>query len=362
MEQFTINLSMLNEENTGLGVYACHCAENLERKFRCAIFASTYKSKFNNKIIQAPRDNVFSASGKAAWKRFYYSVFQYPKNLGFLYSPTHHGFFGERSQVITIHDLVPIHHAEGRKMQYYYFKYILPKLIKVCKAVFTVSENAKEDICKYYKLSSNFVYVIPNGVDKRFYTYRNIPEKKQEERPYLLVVGARYFHKNVHEILKNRFFWANKYSLKIVSTGGTYFESLEKMVKEYKLEDKVVFFTYVDEDKLLSLYKNCKALIYPSLWEGFGIPPLEALSLDKPVIVSDIPVIREVIGDAGIYIKIGNEKSWGKAFLDIENPQLIQEKISTGEKRLEEYTWEKSGEKLVSSLLDIEPRLSAFLI
>jgi glycosyltransferase involved in cell wall biosynthesis len=351
---FVVNLSMLGQKNTGLGVYASHCAAILEEKFFCSIIASAYKSQYGTNVIHSPADIGFGTSSYASIKRIFYSAFMFPNNIDFVYTPTHHGVFGHNNQVITIHDLISVHHPKQHKFQYYYFRYVLPQLIQKCKAIFTVSEIAKQDICEYYHLKPEMIYVIPNGVDiSRFYP----KEISIASSQYLLVVGAAYQHKNIHELISNCQYWRKKYKLKIVSSRGKYAHYLKNLVSQYNLENDVEFCGYVTQEQLVELYQNCKALVFPSLWEGFGIPPLEALACGRPAIVSDITVHREILGDAAFYITLGDSSSWESAFAQLENVNIVAQKVDLGRQVLKKYTWENSGHKLVDALLIVEPDL-----
>lgn len=359
MNRLILNLSMIGKESTGLSVYAMNCTREIERSFKCTMISSIYQGK---SIISSPVDIRIGASKYASLKRLFYSKFLYPKGLEFIYTPTHHGFLGHQNQVVTIHDLICIHYPNQHKSQYYYFKYILPHIIKKCKGIFTVSYTVKKDICKYYHLSEDFVQIISNAISEEIV---KIDEKnnevKENEKPYLLVVGAGYPHKNIHELLKMHKYWYGKYTLKIVSHKGEYGRYLESIVREENLEEKVEFLGIVSRNRLVELYRNCNALVYPSLLEGFGIPPLEALLYKKPIILSDIEVFREVFEDAGIYIKVQNSKSWKNAFEILQKKDVIQQKIERGNRILKKYNWKENGEKLREILLYLEPGLKGAL-
>ena len=251
---------------------------------------------------------------------------------------------------------------DRHKSQHFYFKYILPYIIKKCKAVFTVSYTVKRDICRYYHVSDDFVQVIPNAISDNVIKINEKTRASRENKaPYLLVVGAGYPHKNIHELLKMYKYWYKNYALKIVSHRGEYGRYLERIVREENLEKKVRFLGGVSKERLVYLYKNCDALVYPSLLEGFGIPPLEALLYKKPIILSDISVFREVFEDAGIYIKFQDAESWEDAFKILRNKDVLQKKIENGNKVLEKYNWKENGKKLRDVLLHLEPGLKGAL-
>lgn len=343
MNEITLNLSMIGEKNTGLGVYALNCRRELKKIFKCKEILSNMNLPdidINNTII-SPKNITLGYSKWASLNRLIYSKkLALRSDLGFVYTPTQHGLIGYKNQVITIHDLICIHKPEQHKIQYWYFKYILPHIIKDCKAIFTVSNTAKKDICRYYHVSEDFVYVIPNALENN-----SIIEDTRDDG-YLLVVGAAYEHKNIHELINNDKYWKDRYKLKIVSAKGSYGDYLKNLVKQRNLEDIVEIKGFVSDKELDELYRNCSALVYPSLWEGFGIPPLEAMRYQKPVILSNIDVFKEIFEDAAIYINLGDSLSWQKAFESLEWKIKYNDFRKNETYILQKYSWKKNTKKM----------------
>lgn len=349
----TLNLSIFGEKYTGMGVYAMHVRQILKRNYDVQeVIANKKLSDINiEKTIFAPYNITTGYSKTASLRRLYY-LWQLPHEheLGFVYNPTHHGLLGYKNQLITIHDLIAIHYPEQHKMQYWYFKYIVPRLIKNCKGIIAVSETTKDDICQYYKVSSDFVYVVPNAMDNNTFI-----KDQCKDKGFLLCVGAAYQHKNIHELLSNYKFWVDKYKLVIASAKGAYREYLERVIKEHNLENNVELYGYVSDEKLAQLYRECSALVYPSKWEGFGIPPLEAMRYKKPVILSDIKIFREIYGDAVIYVTLGNHDSWEKAFQKLHNINEVADLKCKYREVMDKYSWNSNEEKIQKIIANIAP-------
>jgi glycosyltransferase involved in cell wall biosynthesis len=176
------------------------------------------------------------------------------------------------------------------------------------------------------------------------------------------MVGARYAHKNVDEVLDQAAHWRERWVLKVTSCGGAYRQHLERRVNNEGLAGRVVFLDYLDASQLLALYQQCDALLYPSKWEGFGIPPLEALACGAPVIASDIPVHREVLGDAVTRVPLGDGDAWQRAFERLAAaPRGSREVTPAARKVLDRYTWANSARQLEEALLAVEPALASRL-
>jgi len=354
--RFVLNLSMLGKSPTGLGVYARHCAESIEKYFNCTIITNYYEPKTGCPVIASPANISIGAGKLSPIRRLLYSCKEIKRELDFVYTPTHHGMIRHDRQIITIHDLICIHHPRQHLFQYLFFKTILPLLIKKSTAIFTVSETARDEISRYYSVDKKRIFVVPDGVDQERYT----PGKDfaGSVKNYLLVVGAAYPHKNILELLQNWQLWKGRYRVKIVSAKGKYERLLKSFVEENGLVEVVDFLGYVSDENLVCLYQNCSALVFPSLWEGFGLPPIEALACGRPVIASDIAVHKEVLGDSVFYITPGEPETWQAAFTALAMETVVEDKVSKGLQRVRELSWQKSGDKLVSALLTVYPQLA----
>lgn len=347
-----LNLSMIGDKPTGLGVYARNCAR-IVNAFKTKVIQSGRAFTGAQDNIMAPRSVAIGEGKLAAIKRqLWMRRLRFDHNH-LVYSPTHHGLPRQDGQIITIHDMICLRFPQQHRLQYIFFKYFIPHLLRKCRAVFTVSETTKFDIADVYGFPVDKIFVVPNSVD----TDKFSPGQADVDSPYLLMVGARYTHKNVDEVLRNARLWKDKYRLVVTSCSGKYRESLEHLIDQYGIRDRVVFHDYVSSDKLIELYQRCTALVYPSKWEGFGIPPLEALACGRPVIASDIKIHREVLGGAAFYVELGNEASWRRAFTDLEDPRSVADHIMCGMTRVKLYSPEKALSALKSSLLAVEPKL-----
>jgi glycosyltransferase involved in cell wall biosynthesis len=341
--------------------YAIKCTEAMQNAFECQIYSANYKRKQRRTaIIRTSRRVTLDKGICGSALRIVYNSIRLPKWNCLVYNPTHHAVFGARKQIITILDTIPIRNEHQRKLQNYYFKYILPYMVKKATGIFTISETMKLEIVNYYHVNKENVYVIPCGIDEEFVPLEQI--KKENEKPYLLVVGASLPHKNTHELLHMNQFWKDDYNLKILAPEGKYKEYLRQTVVKLQISDKVEFIPYVSKMELVKLYQRCFALVYPSIHEGFGMPPLESLACGRPIIISDIPVHREVCGEGAFYIVPGEPATWESAFDEIKNQEMVTNKIKQAQEKIRLFTWDLSAGRLVQALLAIDPGLKTQLL
>ena len=352
MTRLIINATTLNSNPTGLGVYSNNCITKLSKCFDVDYISTERNSRF-----VAPNGIAIGTGKAGALKRMMWLNTIHIDSRFLLYSPTHHGCWRAKRQIITIHDLIAIHQPNQHPNQYRYFRYFLPQLLKRCEAVFTVSEFTKSNVCNYYNYPAERIHVVPNGVDATAFTIGQ-DTTAPSSSPYLLIVGANYPHKNVEELLRFCHLWKNKYRLVIASCSGEERNRLDNIVKELNLSQRVSFLGYLSQSDLVQLYKGASALIYPSKVEGFGIPPLEAIACGTPVIASNIPVLREVLGESAFFFTIGNVDSWTQALSDISDSKKVQDINYLRQATLQKWSWETSGDKLIRALLSVEPSIS----
>lgn len=348
-----MNLSMLGEKPTGLGMYAANTVD-IVNQFETVVVGGVATVQGAASHLQVPADIAIGAGKLAALKRQLWLRKVRLPSSALAYSPTHHGFPGVQGQVITIHDLICLRFPAQHYLQFILFKFGMPRLLRNCAAVFTVSEATRADVAHHYGYPLERIHVVPNAID----TSALGVGKVNADDPYLLMVGARYQHKNVAEVLAMSELWKGRYKLVITSCSGRYRVAMEHRVREEGLQGHVVFKDYVSRDELIGLYQGCSALVYPSKWEGFGIPPLEALACGRPAIVSDIPAHREVLDTAGIFVSLGDPGSWRTALASIEDDATVERLLVAGCERLKVYTKANATAALRAGLLTVQPQLS----
>jgi len=304
--------------------------------------------------LEAPE--TIPAAIPSSWPRslrgFYHSALQSRRYRDRkVLATTHLGFPWHQHQVLTVHDVRPRLMPESW-VQTVYFRWVLPHVLRRANGVLTVSQTSKAAIVKNYGIRPERIYVVPNVV--RTVPAASIPAMVREEAPYLLMVNAAFRHKNAHELLEQHALWSPRYRLKIVAGPGSYRDELQAEVQRLGLSSSVDFLSQVSEEELASLYIHAAALVYPSLMEGFGLPPAEAMAYGTPVIVSDIPVFREVFGDAPLFVRLGDATSWKQALDGIDEarrPERVEHALQVAT----QYTDERMCAALTSALQAIWP-------
>ena|ERR1035437_817774 len=284
-----------------------------------------------------------------------YSALLFPvKRSRRVFSTTHHALPFHKHQILTVHDLRPYFEPDTWVQKFYFHK-MLGRALRRCDGILTVSETSKRDIIAVYGIDAQKIFVVRNAVDLPPPTIGGAPLSMEDGPSYLLMVGASWKHKNALEVLEQHGYWTPHFRLKILAAAGQYCDQLQKRAADLGISEKVDFLQAVSEAELAGLYRGCSALVYPSRMEGFGLPPLEAMAYGRPVIVSDIPVFRELYDDAPYFVELGNSASWRQAFLDIPKPgsELDAKRSATGLAVAAKFSTDRMCTALTSALESI---------
>ncbi len=262
--------------------------------------------------------------------------------------------------VVTIHDLSFLRYPEGAepKLRRYLGKAV-PRAVRRAELVLADSENTRNDIIELLGTSPEKVEVLYPGVEGRF-------RPVQDERllsaaravygldfPFILTVGTLEPRKN-HALLLNAYAVLRElpevpHKLVIAGGEGWLYEGVLRRVEELSLERDVVFLGFVPDEDLPALYSLADVFVFPSLYEGFGLPPLEAMACGTPVVASRSSSLPEVVGDAGLMVPPDNPRALAGTIHKLLNDQVLRQKlIERGVSQAQKFTWQRTGRRLLA--------------
>lgn len=295
--------------------------------------------------------------GKFLWSQIFLPLKLTREKLDVFFSPAHYlPRFISIPSVVTIHDLSFYRYPEDfRKIDLIKLLNGTSYSIKKASQIIAVSQATKNDILKIYRLPQEKVTVIYNGFEKPKLrwgkTLKKVPKK------YFLYVGTLQPRKNIITLIHafNEIQKRNKnFELVIAGKKGWMYQSLFQEVLNLGLSRKVFFTDYITDKQLIFLYRHAYVFIMPSLYEGFGIPVLEAMSYGCPVISSYTSSLPEVGGDACLYFNPLDTKSLiTKMEQLIHDIKLRTELIKKGKERIKLFSWEKCAEETLNLLLNV---------
>lgn len=348
-------------QGTGIGTYTNNLISellSLNSKDEFTLFCT---GKFNKDFNKKNTNIVFSSGRHGGFYEKYYipnalkkihaNVYHIPQNgIGF-------DFNTQIPTMVTIHDLIPYIMPETVGKGYLErFLRDMPNIISNSSGILTVSEYSKKDILKFFSFyPEDKIFVTPLAANNNFKPLDKndckayINNTYGVSDPYILYIGGFSLRKNVLGLIKafkNVHKDLNKpYKLLL---GGPLKDEGDKLfnyVKENNLEDKVIFCGYLEDSTLPILYSGCDAFVYPSFYEGFGLPPLEAMSCKAPVITSSLTSIPEVTGDSAILINPNNINELENSLVTLLNDENLKALLSQkGYKRSLEFTWRKTAQ------------------
>lgn len=249
--------------------------------------------------------------------------------------------------VVTIHDIIPhVLHQYYLKsfIERFHYEISLKWAIWRSDAIITISEFSKAELLKYYAVDKNKIYVIPQGCSENYTTdpSRSMLARKKYNirRPYIMTMGGSEYRKNVKTVLKayDKNF-AGEYDLVVI--GGAWREV--NLSKKYQHDPRVKFLQGISDEDLQDLYNGAEVFVFASIYEGFGIPMLEAMHCGTPVIAANASCLLEVAGEAALYFEPLDAKDLSRVLKKIlTDKELRARMIARGYIRMKLYSWDKT--------------------
>lgn len=279
--------------------------------------------------------------------------FQLKDNL--LWSPSNTGPLGYAKQVVTLHDVVPLDHPEWLNANFArWYQALTPQLVKRVRHVVTISEFSKNRIVELMNVPEDRITVVPNGVDPRFQPKSELEIAEAlralalPTSKYILSLGSLEPRKNLPRLLKAWELIQDQLpeDVWLVLAGG---KGKAMVFKDHGIEQlpKRVHMTgHVLDAHLPALYSGAMAFAYMSVYEGFGLPPLEAMSAGTPTLTGNLTAIPEVVGDAGLMVDPYNVEAIAEGLLTLINNQELRQTLKTrGLLRAQDFSWDDTAKQ-----------------
>ncbi len=360
---------LIKGDKTGIG----WCTENILMRMPEVSDNSYELNYFSLGYSKEQLENVAKYSklgyqiNKCAWfhnavYRIMWNFFSVPYSLFFGKGADVTLFFnyvippGVKGKKITIvHDMAYKAYPETvRKRTRQLLTMALEKSCARADKIITVSKFSKQEIIKYLGIDADKIVVMPNGVDFSLYhpdyteeEVKRVKEMYQIEGKYLLYLGTLEPRKNIERLVQA--YAKLKYEMpeapKLVLAGrkGWMYDCIFETVKSLKLEKDVIFTGYIEAENAPILIKGAEIFLFPSLYEGFGMPPIEAMACGTPVVVSNVSSLPEVVGDAGILVDPFSVESIRDGIKNLISNDILRTKlIKSGLERVKKYTWHQA--------------------
>jgi glycosyltransferase involved in cell wall biosynthesis len=342
-----INLSVLIPEPTGISIYANQILPHLQSLNPTLLVAESVP---DYDCYSIPNNMTPAQGTKGHLRRLLWTQFRLPKiykafqgNL--LFSPLPEApLYTKCRSIVMAHDLIPLRFPRKGSRLTAYFKYYIPQVLTQAEHILCNSKATANDLIYFFNLPAAKITPIPLGYNRNQFQFLNLPTQN-----YFLYLGRHDAYKNLHSLITAFANLPNYYDYELWFAGPsdtTYTPKLKAQVKELGLNQNIKFLDYVPKEKLPIVINQAIALVFPSLWEGFGFPVLEAMACGTPVITSNCASLPEVGGDAVIYINPKNITEITAAMdLLAHHPLKRSQLREQGLVRAEQFSWEKTGQQ-----------------
>jgi len=290
------------------------------------------------------------------WRRIIPSVRRFMQQLwighgeGQIWHSTYYTMPGDWNgwQVVTVVDMVYERFADlFNKPRDEWFREQKRRCVLTADAVICISETTRQDVQRFYGLDSDSIYVVPLACSDVF---RHLEQRGDElgvptRRPFLLYIGSRAHYKNFDSLLQAYSVWSHRREVALVVVGRPWSADEEQRLAELRIQDCVHLLTDVGDSELCRLYNQAAAFVSPALYEGFGIPVLEAMASGCLVIASRIPSTIEVMGECPIYFEPTEVDDLLNAFDVALSEGRDSVRIQAGLEQVKCYSWDKTARR-----------------
>ncbi len=268
--------------------------------------------------------------------------------------------------VVTIHDCIHLRFPQylPNRAAYVYARTVMSSSARRARRVLTVSQASKQDILHFLKIRADKIEVIYNGLDERLAVepppdeIARVQQRFQLTSPFVLYAGNIKPHKNVDRLIEAFSLLRQQgmvdAKLLIIGDAISKYPNLRRLVHRHQLHQHVRFLGFVSDEMLAVLYRLASVFVFPSLYEGFGLPPLEAMAAGAPVITSNVSSLPEVVGDAALLINPLDPQDIATAMARVlGDARLRADLIRRGHERVRAFSWDVSAAQTYAAYTEL---------
>lgn len=338
-------------QKSGFGFYVDNLVKNIKKI-----------DQSNQYVLIKPGTNKdLSTPKRIIWDQFGFPLQANLKRVDIIHQPCFSApIFSFAKKVVTIHDLISMNFPENipRFSRMFYSQW-MPFTYRFADHYIAISKHTKKDILRLLKLDPSKITVIYEAADESYMPLTKkadlekvakVREKYKLPEKYILHIGTLEPRKNLIFLVKV-FAEAIKdkkipHSLAIAGKKGWYYEELFKLVDDLGLADRVIFTGYIDDEDKSYLYNGSSLFAFPSVYEGFGLPPLEAMSCGVPVMTSSTSSLPEVVDKAGVLLPPNNKNLWVRNMKRVLKSSKVQKEMSEASLiQAAKFSWQKTAEQ-----------------
>jgi glycosyltransferase involved in cell wall biosynthesis len=341
---------------TGIGQYLCNFLEFVsteDQSNEYVLFGN--QSTFYQPLGENQKMHIIPEYITMVWDQILLPKALKEEKIDLFFSPYYKApLFTDVKIITVVHDLIPILFPDRQSIKGLLAKTYCRSFIKKSKnrieKILTVSAHSQQDLMNICDIEENKIKVIPNAVASHYQcvdqSFKDEMKSFGIQKEFIFFIGQFKPHKNVETLIRAYGLLSEelkaRYQLVLGGGKNQYIRKLKKIIKELDLKQNIIFAGFISEKDLPKFYNAASLFVFPSFYEGFGIPPLEAMACGTPVIASNTSSLPEVVGDAGICINPYSVEEFTKAMeLVLLDENLQNDLIKKGLERSKQFTIEK---------------------
>ncbi len=360
-DRLVINLSVLMQKPTGHSVYINNVIPKLLDLNPALLLNEAMQDEWHDRYPDAdlypvsrhlnPEGGSIAYLRRLLWTQFRLSHRVKKLDGNLLFSPIPELPIGSRIPgVVTLYDFIPLRFSSARSPLHQYTRHYVPRVLKQAKHILAISESTANDAMQFCQVPASKITVIPLGYDRKNFRFLDLPTQN-----YVLYVGRTNPYKNLRRAIQafSKVPHHQEYEFWIAGPEDRrYIPALEGLAWELGVQLKIL--NYAPYKELPVLINHAIALIFPSQWEGFGLPILEAMACGTPVITSNAASMPEVAGDAAMLVDPMDVTAITAAMTEvIQDNRLRQQLRDRGLARAEAFSWEKTADRTKTVLIEL---------
>ena len=341
-----INLAVLFDRPTGIAVYAQNIIRSLHDLQPTLLSARSFPG-FEQYAIA--RNMTPDYGSKGHFKRLWWTQFQLPKiyrqlQAELIYSPIPEApLYSKSRYIVMCHDLIPLRFPRRTSPLTNYFRYVVPLVLQQAEHIICNSQATAKDLITYYDIPAAKITPILLGYDATHFYPREV---NSDSQPYFLYLGRQDPYKNLKGLL-NAFAAMPRQDLHLAIAGSAdprFTPQLQQQATELGIGDRVKWLDYLSYQELPLVISQAIALVFPTFWEGFGLPVLEAMACGTPVITSNLASLPEIVEDAAILVNPYDTREITSAMFELAQDDKMRSQLSQlGIQQARKFSWAKTG-------------------
>ncbi len=363
-----INAAFLDESFSGLSVYAQSVIDELSNSDHEIYVYTSARTRFDSNariklrstpaMARAERGSAGNVIRALVWAQTALPTHILRDRIQVLVSPTPEGMLVPICpQIVVVHDLFPLFFPDLFPRWRYYFQWVLPKVLEASRRVIAISHHTKGDLIHQLGVAEDKIQVVYNSVDALYFSEDpGVPPEAFENKPYFLFVGRSTAYKNIEMVLRALAAIHNNVEHELVCVLGftsaldrEHFSVMMDLASDLGVRHRLRIYTGIPRSQLLYLYRHATALVLLSKYEGFGYPPLEAMAVGTPAIVSDSTALSEIVGQDGICVSNNEPFSAAKAMKKlVHDPAFRAEMSKRGRARAQQFSTAQNSSSMRS--------------